>query len=109
MFDVGGTTVALEFAEGTVLAGATVKCSLDMSIRDFAKMQRMWNAAQDGDMEKIVEAYMMFGDAVLVEWDISKRGEAVPATGEGLSQIPVAAANAIFSAWTDAVGGRSGN
>lgn len=109
MFDIGGTTVVLEFAEGTVLSGATVRCSLDMSIRDFAQMQRAWSEAQDGDMGDLASAFVQFGDAVLVDWDICYRGEPVPATGEGLASIPAAAANAIFAAWTDAVGGKQGN
>lgn len=109
MFEVGGTTVALEFAEGTVLSGATVTCSLDMSIREFAKMQRLWADAQAGDMTDLVAAFEAFGDAALVSWDIYQNGEPVPATGAGLASIPTAAANAIFAAWTDVIGGRSGN
>jgi hypothetical protein len=106
-FNVGGSTVALEFDAGTVLAGATVMCSLDMSIRDFVQMQRIWSDSQDGDISRVLEAYQMFGDAALVSWDLTLRGEVLPATGESLIRIPAVAANAIFSAWTSAVSGTS--
>lgn len=108
-FEVKGGTVTLEFAEGTVLAGARVECSLDMSIRDFVRLQRMWAAADDGDLEKVEAAYSMFGDRALVSWDLTLGGVELPATGEGLVQLPVACANAIFAAWSDAVGGKSPN
>lgn len=99
--------MALEFDAGTVLAGATVMCSLDMSIRDFVQMQRIWSDSQDGDISRVLEAYQMFGDAALVSWDLTLRGEVLPATGESLIRIPAVAANAIFSAWTSAVSGTS--
>lgn len=108
-FEVLGGGVDLEFAPGTLLAGAKVKCSLDISIREYVQMQRLWAETSSGDMERVQQAYTMFGDLVLLSWNLQKRGADVPANGEGLIEIPAASANAIFNAWQDAVSGRSPN
>lgn len=109
-FEVSGSTVTLEFGTGTVLEGASVKCSLDISVRDFLRLQREINAMRDGESTEAVEAaYKFFGDLALVEWDLVKKGEPLPANGDGLLQLPFASLNAIFEAWSTAITGSSPN
>lgn len=109
-FEVFGSTVRLEFAPGTVLAGATVECSLDMSVREFTGLQRAIKAIEETqDAENVEETYRMFGNLSLRSWDLEAHGEPIPATGDGLVQLPFSAANAIFAAWSDAVAGKSPN
>lgn len=108
-FEVMGATVTLEFGADTLLSGATVACSLDMSVRQFVQLQRMWAAVGDGDMENVERAFSTFGDAALKSWDLEADGVPVPANGEGLTMIPLAAAMAVFKAWSDAVAAKSPN
>lgn len=115
-FEVGGDTALLVFEEGTSLSGATVRVSLDMSIDDFLALQGMANQLQNGEDDDIgdltasvKEAYRQFGDAVLVDWDLMLRGEAIPANGEGMLKLPMRKSAEIFRAWNQAIGAVSPN
>lgn len=108
-FEVRGATVALQFAKGTLLEGASVRCTLDMSVRDFVQMQRLWAAVGEGDLSQMDAAFRMFGNLALSEWDLVLDGQPLPADGEGLSLVPMAVANAIFKAWSDVVAARDPN
>ena len=108
-FEIGGDTVVLEFEEGAILAGATVRCRMDIPIRKFLQLQRAFGAVEGSEPDSIESAYRQFGDDCLKSWDIVRDGEAVPATGEGMLDLPLGAAQAVFSAWAAAVSGISGN
>lgn len=109
-FEIGGSTVVLEFEEGTILAGKTVRCRMDISIRKFLAIQRAFAAVSDGP-DAVAEAYRQFGDSVLLSWDVAgaEGGPIPPATGEGMLDITMQSAQAIFVAWASAVSGTSGN
>lgn len=107
-FNVRGATVTLEFAEGTVMHGAHVECSLDLTIREFVDMQRIWARVADGDMDDLLAGFEAFG-AVITAWDLEDNGKPVPATATGLTEIPLAMAMAVFRAWSDAVAAKSPN
>ena len=120
-FEVRGSTVTLEFGPGSVLGpgvdkdgnptpAAVVRCSIDMSIRDFVAMQRLARGiTEDADVGVIEETYRTFATAALRSWNLLDDGVPLPATADGFAQLPIASANAIFSAWSDAIGGRSPN
>lgn len=118
-FDIAGSRVALEFAPGTILAGAHVEASLELPIRDFLVLQRTFarfsDAAErdelmgeqgDGPLE---QAFHQFGDKVLLGWDITYRGQDIQPTGDGMLSLPMAVASAIFAAWAQAVAGPGPN
>lgn len=110
MFDIGGDTAALEFAEGTALAGATVRVSLDMSVRDFLALQRNIagistnaEAMTSDTLDSWEKAYIQFAERSLLSWDLSRNGVDIPATVDGFLSLPFAAANAVFTAWASAL------
>ena len=115
-FDIGGTTARLEFAEGTLLEGATVRVSLDMSVRDFLALQRTiagisTDAANldNTALDRWEAAYRMFGKTALKSWDLMADGQDISATEDGFLSLPFAIANAIFTAWAQALGGPGPN
>ena len=116
MFNIGGDTAVLEFAEGTPLAGATVRVSLDMSVRDFLALQRNI-AGISANSESLTSAtldlwetaYTAFADKSLLSWDLSRADEAIPATVDGFLSLPFVMANAVFTAWASALAAPQGN
>ena len=115
-FDVGGNAARLEFQPGTVLDGATVRVSLDMSVRDFLALQRtIAGFATSGEtvatetLEQWEAAYRQFASTALVSWDLTASGEPIPATVDGFLALPFTVANAIFTAWAQALGGTPPN
>lgn len=107
-FDITATTVALEFQDGTPLAGATVRASLDVPIREFLGMQRALANARNGT-DEMEAAYRRFGDVALISWDLERNGEPITADGEGMLSLPFSAANAVLKAWVEASTGPEGN
>lgn len=115
-FDVGGNTARLEFQPGTVLDGATVRVSLDMSVRDFLALQRtIAGLATSGEtvpaetLEQWEQAYRLFASTSLLSWDLERDTHPVPTDADGFLSLPFAVANAIFTAWASALGGVSPN
>lgn len=109
-FEVSGGTVVLEFTENTVLHGATVKCSLDVSVRQFMELQRQRAQLREtADIEQMEAVFRVFGDIAIREWDLVMQGEPLPATGEGLLKLSFAQVLAIFTAWSQAMAGESPN
>jgi hypothetical protein len=107
-FEIGGKTALLHFEEGTFLDGATVRVSLDMSLRDFLSLQRMADVASNqADSEAqtngIYSALQRFGDEALVDWDLTLHGEPVPASGEGVMMLAPHVGLAVFQAWGQVV------
>jgi hypothetical protein len=90
----------LEFAEGTALAGAEVRVSLDMSVEDFYALRA---AVRERTDEGEMELYRRFGDEYLLGWNLEAKGKPVSATGAGMLQIPVRRAGEIFGAWMSAL------
>ena len=116
-FAIEEQTAALEFAEGTLLAGATVRVSLDMSVRQFVDLQRVV-AAMDGSgaelssaekMARLESAFTQFAEAALISWDLERKDIPIPSTAEGFMSLPFPHANAIFQAWTSALANPSPN
>lgn len=106
----------LEFAEGTVLAGAQVRVSLDMSIRDFLALQRTIAglrvdpaAIDDAALDRWERAYRVFGKTALKSWNLEVAGQPVEASEDGFLSLPFSVANDVFTAWAKALAGPSPN
>jgi hypothetical protein len=103
MFEIGGNTARLEFAEGMALAGSTVTVSLDMSVTEWLALQRTvagLDRATDEQLAAMEGAFRHFGEKALVSWDLALNGNPLPATGDGMMRLPLRVANEIFSAWS---------
>jgi len=111
-FDIEGTSVTLEFDEGTVLAGAHIECSLDVTLREFMAIRRLLREADalaDTDVEQVEGLHRQIGDAVLRKWDLQRGEVAIAATGEEFAKLPLRLVNTIVGAWIGAATGASPN
>ena len=94
-FRINGSAVNLEFGTGTLLAGAHVRCSLDMRLRDYLALQDLF-------VEDLPSAIDLFA-TTLITWDIEDEDGPVPATADGIRRLPMAALFALYRAWVRAV------
>ena len=86
------------FEEGTTFAGAVVKCRLDVEIGMVTDIQDLIEA------NKHAHAYEVFGDGVLIEWNLEdQKGNAIPANGKGIKRTTAGFAEALMSHWMEAV------
>jgi len=103
-FEVSKSSVRLEFAEGTLLSGATVQVSTDMSVRDFINLQRSLGAlSKDGSGDEWQRTYALFGESYLESWDLVRNGEPLTADAEGMLSLPIRVASELFNAWVQAL------
>ena len=76
--------------------GGQVVCKLDVSIQTFLDLQRMTT-----DEDTIIKSYFKFGEEILISWNFTKSdGSELPATGQGMLDLPPAVAIGILGAWT---------
>ncbi len=111
-FDIEGTSVTLEFDEGTVLAGAHIECSLDVTLREFMAIRRLLREADalaDTDVTQVEALHSQIGDAVIRKWDLQRGTVAIPATGAEFAKLPLRMVNTIIGAWVGAATGASPN
>ena len=86
------------FEKGTTFAGAIVKCRLDVEIGMVTDIQDLIEA------NKHAHAYEVFGDGILIEWNIEdQKGNALPANGKGMKKVTAGFAEALMSQWMEAV------
>jgi len=86
------------FEAGTTFAGAIVKCRLDVEIGMVTDIQDLIEA------NKQAHAYEVFGDAVLIEWNLEdQKGNALPANGKGMKRVTPQFAEALMSQWMEAL------
>ena len=79
--------------------GAEVTCLLDVKMKTFFGLQDLAS-----DNKSIESAYTTFGNEILESWNLETAdGKAIPATAEGMMEIPPAIAIALMSAWTEQV------
>lgn len=93
-FEVPAKTYRLVF-EDEDYAGAEVRC-------------RSTSIGRLNEIASSTEAMRLFGDEILIDWNLTENGEPVPATGEGMVRVPVEFGRAILNAWTQALVGISG-
>ena len=113
MFEITGQTAAIAFGEAHPLHGATIRVSLDMSLEDVIGMQERFEAAsaaskvEGGDASSapatMRREFSKFASDVLIDWDLAKRGEAVPANGEGMLSLPMRTAMLVMRGYFKAV------
>ena len=86
------------FEEGTTFAGAIVKCRLDVEIGMVTDIQDLIEA------NKHAHAYEVFGDAILIEWNLEdQKGNALPPNGKGMKRVTAGFAEALMNEWMEAV------
>ena len=86
------------FEEGTTFAGAIIKCRLDVEIGMVTDIQDLIEA------NKHAHAYEVFGDGILIEWNIEdQKGQALPANGKGMKKVTAGFAEALMGEWMEAV------
>jgi len=98
-FRIPDQTAHITFS-GTDYDGAEIWVRLNVS---FAHYIALREAAEGDDQAKMAE---LFGGEVLMEWNLEDAsGEPVPATGDGMLQIPLSLAMLIVQHWIEAVSG----
>ena len=81
--------------------GARLVCKLDVSIQTFLDLQSL-----STDEKTIIESYKKFGDEILLSWNFTNsEGAVLPATGQGMLDLPPAVAIGILGAWTKEASG----
>jgi hypothetical protein len=98
-FRIPDQTAHITF-NGTDYDGAEIWVKLNVS---FAHYIALREAAESDDQARMAE---LFGSEVLMEWNLEgASGEPVPATGDGMLQIPLSLAMLIVQHWIEAVSG----
>ena len=90
--------------EGSDRDGAEVRCRLTVSTAMLLELQRLVEAAT---ADKLDEAFQMFGEEVLISWNVEDpvTGEPFPPDGSGFKRISPKFAGQIISVWMEAVSG----
>lgn len=73
--------------------GAEVKVRLNLPLRDFLRLDAL------ADQENFEELLTEFGESILVEWNLEKDGEPIPADGPHFVQQPVDFCMLIYRVW----------
>ena len=87
--------------------GVVVHASRPASLREFImlrKFERLGSLAEDS-LEEIDAALVEFGNTFLTSWNVDRRGEPVPANGEGLASLPAMFQFSVLKAWLNGIGG----
>jgi len=96
-YQITRRTAVIDFEE-EALAGAEVKCRLDVPLGLFLQIQE----ALIG--ERIEEAFRTFADEIVVGWAFEDAdGEPIPVSYEGFSMLPFRVAVATVTAWISGV------
>jgi len=100
-FRIPDQTAHITFA-GTDYDGAEIWVRLNVSFAHFIALR----AAAEGDDQASMAD--LFGNEALMEWNLEDAsGEPIPATGDGMLQIPLSLAMLIVQHWIEAVAGVS--
>lgn len=81
--------------------GAEIRCALDVDMGTYFHFQGLMESSDAAQLE---QAFREFGDRILIEWNLEEGGEPIPATAEGVMQLPPALVLAILGKWGEAVG-----
>lgn len=88
--------------EGGELDGLELELNLSVSTQDFIDFQRKrFGALATLDTQE--EAFAWFADNVLISWNYTRKGEAVPPTWEGLRSVDPALMLEVIERWREAV------
>jgi len=92
----------LRFEDGE-WAGAEVVCVADAPFGVLLKFEK-WREMADPDSEEIAGIMRQFGDDILIEWNLTHKGEPRIATGEGFLGLGMVAQLKIIGAWLQGIG-----
>ena len=98
-FEEPAETIRLVF-EDPAYAGAEVVCNAQAEMGTYFELARLAESETSEDSER---ALRKFAEAVLVEWNVSKGGELLPANADGLMRLSPKFATLIMTSWLKAV------
>tara|TARA_R110002020_G_scaffold165056_2_gene352276 strand:- start:4100 stop:4480 length:381 start_codon:yes stop_codon:yes gene_type:complete len=78
-----------------------VQVDMDVPLSTFFDLQ-IWMASQEPQLVK--DSFTLFGDKILMSWDIQDEDGDIPADSSGFLSLPFSLATAIITAWTTQVG-----
>jgi hypothetical protein len=99
MFEIPQRTATIVIPEGDfkgaeIVASRDIPLSLYLTIEDSA-----------GTSRGVIKAVTDFASSVLVSWNLSRNGEAIPATAEEMLRLPPDLVTAIMTAWVESLKG----
>lgn len=95
-FSMPRRALVLTFAEDSPYHGAEVRCRASLPLRDALAVDRM----KGGSEEEIQEAYRIFGEHVVLGWNlVDDDGEPLPYTVGAWLDQPYMFLIAVLSAW----------
>ena len=104
-FDLPLREVTLNF-EGKY-KGVVMNCHLDVPmglVLDMQEMAERIKAGEDLSAVKIRESFQRFARDVLTKWNVRVNGHDIPATEEGIMQVPPAFVIDLIQTWAKATG-----
>jgi len=81
--------------------GAEARCRLDVGMGTYFAISKI----DTDDKAQIIAACRLFGDEILIDWNLEDEGQVIPATSDGFLAIPPALATAMVQAWSEAMTG----
>ena len=95
-FRIPKRTARLVFVD-TLYEGAEVVVRLDVPVGTFMEIQDLIAA------EKQFQVFNLFGESILEDWNLhNDNGKELPATGQGMTALPIDLANTILQQWVEA-------
>jgi len=100
-YKLGATEEQLDFSAKPSLDGLEVRVNADVPLSTFFDLQ-IWLSS--GDAMQMRDAFVLFGQKILLSWDLEDDDGQVPADGAGMLSLPMSLAMAILEGWTEQVG-----
>ena len=100
-YDLKTETATLVFDAGTGYAGLKAETTLDIPADDVLEFSKI------ADLKGWESKPLLrdFGDRVLLSWNLTREGQDVPATGDGMMSTPIKLVMALVKAWVGAAMG----
>ena len=100
-YKLGASSTLLAFKAKPALEGFEVEVNGDVPLSTFFDLQ-IWLSS--GDAKLMRDAFLLFGDEVLMSWDLEDENGAVAATAAGMLGLPLSLALSILETWTEQIG-----
>ena len=100
-YKLGASEEQLDFSGKPSLDGLEVRVNGDVPLSTFFDLQ-IWLAS--GDAKLMRDAFILFGENILISWDLEDDDGEVPADGIGMMALPLTLAMAILEGWTEQMG-----
>lgn len=92
--------------EGTEWEGAEVMVRADVSMAQYLRLRQLSNEEGDASEQGTIALAQDFGDTVLLAWNlVDADDQPIPATGEGMTVIPLSLAFRVINLWLGTVAG----